>query len=176
MARARGPQGHLQRRTSRRPSRHAPRTPRPPAVAIVDTRHCHTPFRDAEQVQEEGPAGGRGDDAHRDLGRRQGGAGHRVGQEQQEGAEEGAGREEAAVVGAYQQAHDVRHHQSHEADEPGEGHGRRCGERGHDHQIAAGALAVDAQLAGALFAHEEEVHAPRHEHHVDEAGRRPPAG
>ena len=42
-------------------------------------------------------------------------------------------------------------------------------ESGDDHQVPAGALAVDAQLARAFLAHEQQVHAARREHHVDEA-------
>ncbi|MCY1443628.1 hypothetical protein D9M71_600540 [compost metagenome] len=52
------------------------------------------------------------------------------------------------MIGADQQAHQVRHHQADETDQAGCGHGRTHPQRRAEHQLQFDPLDIEAQMAG----------------------------
>ena len=90
-----------------------------------------------------------------------------VGDAQQRRAGQQRDRQQAAMAGSDDQAHDVRHHEAHEADDAADRHGDRGEHAGGDEQQALGALDLDAELERALLTLQHDVHLAREEQRHD---------
>ena len=133
------------------------RRSRMPVASTSMPRCAHSSYPDAEAAQqheEDRRADDRGDDADGDLARD---ARDEVGEDEERGAEERRERQDEARVRPDEQAHDVRHDEPDEADEPCQRHGRRRDERGQPEEDGALAAHVDAQVAGGVIAEQQRV-------------------
>ena len=96
-----------------------------------------------------------------------------VGEHQEHGAAERAGRHQQPVPGAGDHPDQVRHDQPDEGDDPAEGDGRGGQHRDHDDRRHPQPLDVDADVAGGAVAEGEQVELAGQEHRRGESRRRP---
>jgi hypothetical protein len=104
-----------------------------------------------QQPEQERCADQGGDYAHRDAD----GAGNGIGKEQEERSADCGEWQHGAWVGANGKTGKVRHHETNEPDEAGEGNGRGCGEGGERHGDAALTAHVNAEVRCRLVTEQE---------------------
>src|SRR5581483_181184 len=154
------------------------RTTASPYPAVTESRTSagssdgtRAPPLSTEEEEEERPTQERGDHAHGELLRRERRPGHQVGEDQDGRARQQHGGQQAAVIGADDEAQEMGGHEPDEADHTADRDRARREQRADGYRTALQRPDLDAELRRPLLAERHQVEVVRGQPRRDHAGR-----